>query len=112
MAGPEILIELKYDLSLHQLDVEVIYEHLVNISRIIDDYVTLGIQLGLTEIELQDIQCNYRSQELRRSAMLRKWKQKYAWKATYHKLIKALLQSGRADLARIVCELLTQSKQP
>ena len=112
MAGSGIsLQELKnkFHLSQDQLDAEVSDEHLREASRIITDHKVLGPELGLTPGEMTDID-QEQSPELQRSAMLRSWKQKLAWKATYRALIEALLKCSRADHARDVCKLLTQSK--
>lgn len=100
----------RYSLSQHLLDKELSDEHLREVARIIDDHEILGYELGLTQSEMAAINRDVRTQELQRLAMLKKWKQKNAWKATYKTLIEALLRCGRGAYARDVCELLTQSK--
>ena len=112
MAGSGIsLQELKDKLhvSQDQLDAEISDEHLRKASRMIADHKILGPELGLTSGEMIDIN-QQQSPELQRSAMLSKWKQKLAWKTNYRTLIEALLRCSRADGARDVCKLLTQSK--
>ena len=107
MARPGIsLQELKgrFELSDKLLDVRIAEEHLRKASRIIDDHETLGLELGLTSAEMTAISSE-KTLQLKRLAMLTKWKQKFAWKATYYKLIDALLKCTRADLAQEVCEL-------
>ena len=41
----------------------------------------------------------------RRHAMLRKWKQVNAFKATYRELVSIFLKTKRGDLARRVCDV-------
>ena len=98
----------RFKLSNHQLDAEVSDEHLRKASRIIADHKILGPEVGLSSAEMTAI--DQQPPEHQRFAMLEKWKQKLDWKATYRKLIEALLRCSRADTARQVCELLTQSK--
>lgn len=92
------------------LDNELSEEHLREVSRIIDDHAIVGSELGLTDPEITAISSDASTQESKRKEMLKKWKQKNAFKATYRLLIEALLRSSRADNAQVVCELLTKSK--
>lgn len=110
MAGLETLLQdlrEKLQLSDDHLDARVSDEHLREVSRITHDHETLGPELGLTPDEMTAI---ISSEQPQRLAVLRKWKQISAWKATYRKLIEALLKCGRADIAKKVGELLAQSK--
>ena len=113
MAGCRISLQGlidKYQLSPHQLNKEVSEKHLRDVSRIIDDHETVGPELGLSPAEITAINSDARTQELRRMEMLKKWKQKFVWGATYMQLIEALLKCGRGGDARDVCDLLAQSK--
>ena len=101
---------VKNGLSPHQLDQEVSEEHLRDVSRIIADHEIVGAELGLTTADATAIVSDARTQELQKMEMLKKWKQRFAWKATYRQLIEALLKCGRGDNAQNVCELLVQSK--
>jgi len=96
----------KYHLSEDQLNKEVSDEHLRAVSRIIDDHKIVGPELGLTEQEMTAINRDNETHDLKKGAMLRQWKQKYSWKATYKNLVEALLKCSRANDARRVCELL------
>ena len=112
MAGAGISLQdlmNRFPRSQALLNVEVSEEHLREISRIIDDHESIGPELGLTQPEMTAIGSNTCKQEQKRMTMLRKWKQKYAFKATYRILIEALLKCSRGDHARDVCQLLTQS---
>lgn len=99
----------RYGLTDQQLGEGVNRQHLREASRFIADHKILGLELGLTSAEMAAINQD-QSQELQRLVMLEKWKQRFAWKATYHKLIDALLKCNRADLVQQVCELLASSK--
>lgn len=101
------LIE-RFQLSNDLLDASLSDEHLRDVSRIIADPKILGPELELTSGEMTDV--NQQPAEHRRFAMLEKWKQKFDWKATYRKIVEALLRCSRADLARQVCELLAPRK--
>ena len=99
----------RFQLSDELLDISYSDAHLRKTSMFIDNHETVGPELGLEGAEMTAINSE-RTVELQRSAMLKKWKQKFAWKATYRRLIDALLNCSRADLAEEVCRLLVQSK--
>lgn len=115
MAGPGITLkELKSKFNLPQdlLDEEVSEENLKEAaSKIIADHelFSLGEELRLSQEEMAAISLE-KKLALQRSAVLRKWKQRFAYKATYSVLLEALLKIGRADCATDTCKLLTQSK--
>lgn len=93
-----------------QLDMKISDEHLREVSRIIDDHNTVGPELGLTPQEMAAINHDAKTMEHQKMTMLTKWKQKFAWKATYKMLIEANLKCSRGEDAQKVCELLTQSE--
>lgn len=112
MASSEISLQdltERYHLSQDLLDKEVSKDHLRKVSDIIDDHNIVGPELGLTDQDMCTIN-DVNRQELQKRETLKKWNQKYAWNATYRKLIEALLRCHRAGLARDVCELLHHSK--
>ena len=47
-----------------------------------------------------------RKKKKKRQAFLESWKAKFAFKATYMVIVKALLKIGRADQAEQVCRVL------
>jgi len=100
----------KFELSEDLLRNELSEEHLNEASRIIDDHEIVGYELGLAEAEMTAINADASKQELRRKVMLRRWKRKYALKATYRKFIEVLLRCSRADQATELCKLLAQGK--
>ena len=107
--SPQDLME-KYQLSPHQLDKEVSEGHLMDVSWIIADHEILGRELGLNGAEMTAVNADSSTHQLKKIEMLRTWKQKFAWKATYRQLIEALLKCRKGDDAQKVCELLAPSK--
>ena len=103
------LIE-RYKLSDELLDETLCEEHMREASRVIDNHEILGPELGLSAAQMDAINQKQAPVLLQRVAMLQKWKQKFAWKATYRTLVEALLKCSRADLAQQVCEWLVPRK--
>ncbi len=56
------------------------------------EFRKLSSHLGMTEINLHDIQCNENSEEGKRCAFFKKWKNVKGSGATYKALITALLK--------------------
>ena len=113
MAGPGISLQNlidRFHLSPDWLDREVSEEHLREVSRVIDEHEIVGPELGLSDQEMTTISSDVKKHDVRKMEMLKKWKRKHLWKATYRKLIEALLKCSRADHAQDVCKLLVQSK--
>ena len=112
MAKPISLQDLvdKCHLSPRQLDKEVSEEHLRDVSRIIADHEIVGPELGLSGAEMVAVNADARTHQLKKMEMLKTWNQKFAWNATYRRLIEALLNCHRVDSAYKVCELLAPSK--
>ena len=99
----------RFQFSPYELDAEMIPEHLRDCAKLFDDYEIVGAELGLDEPSMTDIR-DEKTQERKRMALLRKWKQVFAWRATYRCFIDALLNCSRADSACNVCKLLASSK--
>ena len=98
----------RFKIPEHVLNGELSEKHLRDVTRFID-HNTLGPELGLTSQNMNDINVVVGPEDLRRIATLRKWKQTFAYNATYRKLIEALLKCSKADQAVEVCKLLIQS---
>lgn len=62
--------------------------------------------LGLSEVDVSDVERDYGSEAERRVGILRKWKAGNGRRATYEDLVKGLLSVGRVDYAENVCSLL------
>ena len=67
----------------------------------------------LTQVDLDDIDSeNYgRSEQIKRIAALRKWKEKCGRGATYEILVRALLNIGKVDQAETMCNQLLLAHQ-
>lgn len=65
----------------------------------------IGQHLNLEEQEMEDIEDDYQRAEQKRLAMLKKWHNKFAHKATYLALVQALANSGRNNQAADVCKI-------
>ena len=85
-------------------------EHLVTISRDVDDWQTQAPFFGLDVGDEKAIQRDCGEEVARRRAMLFKWKQRKAFKATYRELVSTFIKAKRADLAQIVCDVLAASE--
>lgn len=83
--------------------------HLHQIALSLRSWELLGQHLGLTSADIEDIKASNNSEETKRHNMLLKWQNSLSFKATYQKLLDALLNTKNADLATEVCELLVPS---
>lgn len=70
----------------------------------------VGQHLHLTGSQLSAIDGDCKSTELKRLGTLQKWRQTYSFKATYRRLVEALLSCGKADEALKVCKFLAQKE--
>ena len=92
-----------YGLDKDNLDTEIAEDCFFEISRSLSDWKLLAL---LTEEEVEAIENDNRTEELKRKAFLKKLKQKSSIKATYRVLVDALLRIERGEDARKLCELL------
>ena len=88
-----------FDLSDESLNRECTDEHITDLSQYLD-WKILASYLELTEPEVDEVDSDGKNEQEKRLKALQKWKRKSAFKATYKKLIQALLKSGRADHAQ------------
>ena len=82
-------------------------EHIKDIALFLTNRQTVATYLGLTEIDVEDVEEEGTKAQDKRYKVLRKWKAKNLFKATYRRLVDVFLKIGRADLAEKVCRLLT-----
>ena len=66
----------------------------------------IGGRIGLTEADLNAVDGDNGTVEEKRVGMLKKWKSKFAYKATYRALIEALLAEGRSAEAIEACKVI------
>lgn len=109
MPKPPTLEDLlaRFQISEHQLREKLSDEHLPAIARLVTNHGIVGPELGLTQQEMQAIQVDGQSEEVRRLNTLRKWREKYSINATYQELLKALLNCEMAEQAEKVCIILS-----
>ena len=62
------------------------------------DWQLIGRYLNLTDAEIAAVDGDNRTVEEKRAGMLGKWKEKFAYKATYQTLIEVLLAIGKSCL--------------
>ena len=89
------------------LNLEVSSNRFHEICRSLSQWRRLAPILNVEEA-VEDIENDYRgNEEMKKNAFLTAWKHKYAMKATYRRLIVALLSIKRAEDARKICQILS-----
>ena len=91
------------------LGTECSEEHILAVSSFLD-WKGVSPHLELTDSEVEAVDSDGKDEADKRHKTLKKWKSKFAFKATYRNLIQALLDSGRANHAAEVCKLLQKGK--
>ena len=81
-------------------------DHLCAIALFLPSWPTVATYLGLSEIDVNDIERDGKNEQDKRLKALQKWKGKFGFKATYRKLVEVLLSLAMADVAEKVCHLL------
>ena len=89
-----------------QLDRACTSEHLQDIAQFLESWRTVAPRLGLSNAEVEEVERDEAEEKEKRRKILEVWKARFAFKAKYEVLIKALLKIGRADQAQEVCHLL------
>ena len=102
------LEELLKEVSVHseKLNESISDDHLHEIVLFLTSWQTVASKLCLSEIDQDAIEREGKNEEDKKRKVLQKWKGKYAFKATYRKLVEALLSLAKADVAEKVCRLL------
>ena len=93
-----------------QLDEACTSEHLQDIALFLESWRTVAPHLGLSSVEAEEVENDGRAENEKRQKILEVWKARFAFKAKYIVLIKALLKIGRADQAEQVCHVLVQQR--
>ena len=96
---------------LQKLDEPCSDEHLRTISSDLTHWRTVAPHLGLEDGDIEEIERDARKESEKRPKVLRKWKNKYSFKATYRVLTEALLKCHMADHAEKICCLLVPDPQ-
>jgi hypothetical protein len=74
------------------------------------DWQLTGFHLELTKADITAVDGDYRSVDEKRIGMLGRWKEKFAFKATYRVFIEALLSCGKTSDAIDACKAIVSSK--
>ena len=83
---------------------------LLSLSKHCVDWRLIGVHLELTEAEIAAVIGDYQTVDEKRDGMLRRWKGKFAHKATYRGFIEALLACGRTEDAVDACRSIAKSQ--
>ena len=92
--------------SLEYLNKTISDAHVLDFAKYFTKYEEIGPHLGLAETTLEEIGRDYHTTELKRRATLRKFRDEYLAKATYHRLIEALIACKMAHSAFKICKEL------
>ena len=81
-------------------------DRLCEIALFLTSWRTVAPHLKLSENDLEAIERECKDEQEKRLKALQKWKGKFAFKATYRKLVQVLLSLAMADVAEKICCLL------
>ena len=92
------------------IDQECTNDDFLALSDLCDPWKLVGSHLRLSQSQLSAISEENKSTALKRLTVLQRWKESFAFKATYRVLVAALLSCGKADQALKVCKVLAQKQ--
>ena len=70
----------------------------------------VGLHLKLTQADTTAVDGDFQTVDEKRIGMLERWREKFAFKATYRVFIEALLSCGKALDAIEACKVIVSSK--
>ena len=91
------------------LEQECSSELLPNLAKFCVHWKLIGYHLKLMEADIAAIDGDNRTVDEKRIGMLVKWREKFAFNATYRVLAQALLDCGRTSDAVDVCKAISLS---
>lgn len=100
----------KKELTIDDLHTLCTQDVLLKLSKLMDNWDTIGFYLTLTKPEIKAVRVDCESEEKRRIMMLNKWSEKQGNDATYFGLIEALEECGRMDIVDEALDCLKKSK--
>ena len=89
-----------------KLDQSISDDHLCEIALFLTSWRRVAIYLELSESDLDAVEQEGTYEQDKRLKALQRWKGKFAFKATYRKLVEVLLSLAMADVAEKICLLL------
>ena len=99
----DLLKELRITPTL--LDQRCSNEHLNSFSLFLD-WRRIAPFLGLSEMDIQEIETDKKTEAEKRLKTLQNWKRKFGYKAKFTLLVETLLDVGNAEDAEKVCRVL------
>ena len=96
--------------NLDILDQECSQQVLLSLAKHCVDWQLIGFHLELTKADIVAVDEDYRTAEQKRVEILGKWKENFAFKATYRIFIEALLSCRKASDAIEACKVIVSSK--
>lgn len=90
-------------LSLTDLDTRCEEEDLSELSLLIPVWSKVAPFLKLTDADIEDIDSESSKSRVKALNMLKKWKGKLAFRATFKVLVEVFLKLGDAEMAEKVC---------
>ena len=102
------LDELLKEVGVHpeRLNDTISDDHLCEIALFLTSWREVAPYLGLSEMDVIDIEQGGRKVKDMSLKALQIWKRKFGFKTTYRKLVEVLLSLGMPDVAEKVCHLL------
>lgn len=92
-------------ISLDYLDRQMSDQHVLLFSKYCDPWELIGPHLGHSPSAITAIDRDYRTTELKRRAMIQKWKEKNI-RATYLSFLKVLIDCEKVQSACAICSIL------
>ena len=89
------------------LDQECSQQVLLRLAKHCVEWQLIGFHLELTKADIVAVDGDYGSVDEKRIGMLGRWKEKFAFKATYRVFIEALLLCGKATDAIEACKVIS-----
>lgn len=85
-------------------------DDILSLAIFCDPWQLVGRHLRLTDAQINAIDGDNRSTDLKRLGALQKWREMFVFKATYRVLVEALIDCGKAQQASEVCKYLAQKE--
>ena len=92
------------------LDLQCSQQVLLSLAKHCVDWQLIGFHLELTKADIVAVDGDYHSVDEKRIGMLGRWKEKFAFKATYRVFIEALLSCGKASDAIEACRAIVSGR--
>ena len=91
-------------------DQECSQKMFLSLSQHCVDWRLIGLYLDLTKADIAAVDEDNRIADEKRAGMLGRWKEKFAFRATYRVFIEALLACGKAEDAVNACKTIVKGQ--